>query len=84
MTRVVVHIDRLVLRGFRREDRHAVATGLQEELTRVFAEPEVTSHVRTMGDVPTLGVGPVAMPAGAEPQRVGESVARGIGAEVVR
>jgi hypothetical protein len=38
MTRVVVHIDRLVLRGFRHEDKHAFAEGLQEEISRLFAD----------------------------------------------
>ena len=28
--RVVIHIDELVLRGFRPEDRHAIAEGLQD------------------------------------------------------
>ena len=37
MKRVVVHIDRLVLNGFRHADRHAIAAGLQQELGRVFA-----------------------------------------------
>ena len=38
MRRVIVHVDRLVLRGVPAEQRHAIAEGLQRELRRVFTE----------------------------------------------
>ena len=82
MKRVVVHIDRLVLKGFRPEDRHAIATGLQQELGRVFADREAVSLLRARGDVSRLQVGGVPMEHGSKPQRVGESVGRGIGKEI--
>ena len=82
MTRVVVHIDRLVLTGFRREDRHAIAGGLQSELGRMFADREAVSRLRSMGDVSRLRVSGVNIEQGAKPQRVGESVAQGIGKEI--
>jgi hypothetical protein len=43
MKRVVVHVDRLLLKGFRHEDRHTIAVGLQRELGRVFADREAVS-----------------------------------------
>jgi hypothetical protein len=79
MKRVVVHIDRLVLNGFRHQDRHAIALGLQEELGRVFADQEAVSLLRAMGDVSQLQVGSVPIEHVSKPQRVGESVAHGIG-----
>ena len=79
MKRVVVYIDRLVLKGFRHEDRHAIAVGLQQELGRVFADREAVSLLRAMGDVSQLKVGGVHIEHGSKPQRVGESVAHGIG-----
>ena len=82
MKRVVVHIDRLVLKGFRPEDRHAIATGLQQELGRVFADREAVSLLSAMGDVQRLQVGGVPIEHGSRPQRVGESVAQGIGKEI--
>ena len=82
MKRVVVHIDRLVLKGFRHEDRHAIAAGLQQELGRVFADREAVSLLRAMGDVRRLQVGGVPIEQGSRPQRVGESVAQGIGKEI--
>ena len=82
MKRVVVHIDRLVLKGFRHEDRHAIATGLEQELGRVFADREAVSLLRARGDVSRLQVGGVSVGQGWTPRRVGESVAQGIGKEI--
>ena len=84
MRRVVVHIDRLVLNGFRREDRHAIATGLQQELGRVFGDREAVSLLKASGDVQRLKVGGVSVEHGAMPQLVGESVAQGIGKEIMK
>jgi hypothetical protein len=82
MKRVVVHIDRLVLRGVRQEDRHAVAAGLQQELQRVFGDREAVSKLRGMGDVSRLQVNGPNIRDSSEPQRLGQSVAQGIGAEI--
>ena len=82
MRRVVVHIDRLVLNGFRHEDRHAIAAGLQQELGRVFADREAASLLGAMGDMSRLHVSGVHIEQGSKPQRVGESVAQGIGKEI--
>ena len=76
---MVVHIDRLVLKGFRPEDRHAIAAGLQQELGRVFADREAVSLLSGMGDVARLQVPGVTVGQGSSPQRVGENVARNIG-----
>jgi len=82
MKRVLVHIDRLVLKGFRHEDRHAIAAGLRQELLRVFADREAVSHLRAMGDVSRLQAGGVHIRQGSTLQRVGENVAHGIGNEL--
>ena len=82
MKRVVVHIERLVLKGFRPEDRHAIAAGLKQELGRVFAERDAVSLLGVMRNVPRLLVSGVPIEAGSTPQRVGENVAQGIGKEI--
>ena len=82
MTRVIVHIDRLVLSGFRHEDRHAIAAGLQQQLGHVFADRETLALVRDGGDAARLQVGGVHIEHGLKPQRIGESVAQGIGKEI--
>jgi hypothetical protein len=81
---VVVHIDRLVLNGIRHADQHAFAAGLQQELGRVIADQEAVSPLTAMGDLVRLQVGGVHIARSSTPQRIGESVARGIGREINR
>jgi hypothetical protein len=82
MRRVIVHIDRLVLTGFRQEDRDAVAAGLQDELGRVFTDRDAASRVGAMSDVPRLQIGGVRIDHGAGARGIGESVAQHIGREI--
>jgi hypothetical protein len=82
MTRVVVRIDRLVLRGFRYDERHAIALGLQQELGRVFGDREAVPHLGAAEDRPRLSVGGVHLELGLKPQRIGANVAQGIGREI--
>jgi hypothetical protein len=84
MSRVVVHIDRLVLSGFRHADRDAVAAGVQQELQRAFANREVLARVRATGNIATVRVRGVEIAPRSSPRQVGETVARGIGREVTR
>jgi hypothetical protein len=81
MKRVVVHIDRLVLNGFRFEDRHAIAAGLQQELSRLLANPQAAQVLSGLGDISRLQVGRIHIAQGSKPQRVGTQVAQGIGKE---
>lgn len=77
--RVVIHIDELVLRGFRPEDRHAIAAGLQAELTHLYAtSPEALQALAGQGGVARLRIGEVPVAAGARPARVGAQLASGI------
>lgn len=79
MRRIVVKIDNLVLKGFRHEDRYAIAQGLQDQLTQLFAEPSMMQRLRNTGSIPRLQVGPVQMAADAKPQQIGRATADGIG-----
>lgn len=81
MKRVTVHIDRLVLKGFRHEDRHAVAAGLQQELSRLLVDPQTVQGLTGLGDISRLQVGSVQIAQGSKLQRVGARVAQGIGKE---
>jgi len=82
MKRVIVHIDSLVLRGFEHGDRHAIAAGLQQELTRLFADPRAARQLTTKGDVSRLRVGSININPALKPQGVGVAAARGIGREL--
>jgi hypothetical protein len=71
MKRVTVHIDSLVLRGFRHEDRDAIAAGLQQELGRLLADPQAAQQFTARGDVSRLRVGSIHVDPGTKPQRIG-------------
>lgn len=78
MTRVVLHIDRLVLKGFERQAREGIAEGLREELTRLLAAPEVARQLQSRHGIPALKVGAIRIQAGAPPAAIGVQAARGI------
>ena len=78
MQRVIVHIDQLVLKGFRHEDRHAFAANLQEELTRQLAEPDAIQNLMASGGLPRLKVGAEVTGLEFNAGRVGKATARGI------
>lgn len=85
MKRVVVHIDRLVLRGIDSADAHAVRAGVQAELQRLLANPHVA---RALVDGGPRGRVQAAMPVGADAgggrslgRAVAGAVARGIGGD---
>ena len=78
MKRVIVHIDSLVLKGFRHEDRHAIADGLNAELGRLLAEPDAARQLGAQDGVSRLRIGAVHIAHGAQPAAVGVQAARGI------
>lgn len=78
MKRVVVHIDRLVLRGFAREDRDGIADGLRLELENRLANTGALQHLTGMSSVPRLSMGNVQITHGEKPAQVGKLIASGI------
>ncbi|MEO8752658.1 MAG: hypothetical protein ABI624_08265 [Casimicrobiaceae bacterium] len=80
MKRVVIHIDHLSLNGFRHEDRHAIAVGLQERLAQLFGERAVVAGLAAGAgrEAPRLQAGNVRIEHGATPQRVGAHVAAAV------
>ena len=76
--RINLHIDRLVLRGFNHEDRQGIAEGLQQELARMFADPQAAQQLTASGDMPQLRIGNISIGHGAKPQYIGVQLARGI------
>jgi hypothetical protein len=79
MRRVRVNIESLVLKGVRYEDRHAVAAGLQQQLTQLLSESNMAHRLGEIGSIPHLRVKPVTLAADAKPQQVGKAAADGIG-----
>jgi len=79
MKRIVLHIDSLVLKGFRHEDRHGIAAGLQQELSRLLADPQTAQQLTANGDVSRLRVGSIHIGQNSKPQGIGSQIAQGIG-----
>jgi len=77
--RVIVHIDRLVLKGFRVEDRDTISSGLQRELTGLLAHPQAVQGLASPGDSSRLKLGRIHVAQGSKPDRVGAQVAQRIG-----
>ncbi len=77
--RITVNIENLVLKGFRAEDRHAVARGLQDQLTQLLSDPQTAQRLVSRGSIPHLRVPPVATAPEAKPQQIGRAAAGGIG-----
>ena len=79
MKRVVVHIDSLILKGFRYEDRHAVAAAVQDELARSLSAPGAAQNLVSFGSVPLLRLGSVNLGAETKPQQLGAETGRAVG-----
>jgi hypothetical protein len=82
--RVVMHIDSLVLKGFRYGDRRAIAAALQDELVRVLAAPEKARQLVGLGSTPQVRIGNVNMGADSEPAKIGAAVGSAIGKGLIR
>jgi hypothetical protein len=82
MKRVVVHIDRLVLKGFQHEGWHALSEGSREKLPSLFAEPRATRHLSLRRDLSCLKVNALQIKPEAKPSWIGKQAARGIAREI--
>lgn len=78
MRRVFVHIDRLVLRGIRPEDRREFAEGLRTGLAGLLAEPQATARIGRIGAIANLRAGRVPVVPGTTPSALGAGAARRI------
>ena len=78
MKRVVLHIDRLVLRRVRPEDRHAFAEGLRAELAGMLGDPTTATSISRAGTIARLRAGRVPVPPGTSPREAGAGAARRI------
>jgi len=78
--RVIVHIDRLVLRGIDPADKQAFAKGLEAELARVLSDPQARAAMTRSRRTPVMRLGRLPMQPGlAGARALGAGVARAIG-----
>lgn len=80
MKRIVLHVDRLVLNGIRREEGAAFAESLRRELTRQFSTPDAARQLASHGNTPRVTL-PVIRVHAAPAVQTGAQVARGIARE---
>ena len=82
MSRVVIHIDTLVLRGIDRADARAVSAGVQAELQRLLATPGAAVALAAGGDRHRLITEPARLALGssgaATGKRIAASIANGV------
>ena len=82
MRRVVVHIDRMVLKGFRNADAHAIGENMRSELARLLADPATGQRLASLGHVSSLHAGKVGLAPDARAptarHRRGPAIAKGI------
>jgi len=71
-----LHIERLVLDGLSTRDRGAVASAIERELGRLFAEHGVPQSLASGGASPALEGGTFDVPHGAGADAIGAHVAR--------
>lgn len=77
MTRLVLHIDRLVLRGVERADAAAVSAALQARLQTLLAA-DGGEALRQRAGTPMVRLGRVPLGAGRDAPALGEAVAERI------
>lgn len=76
MTRLVLHIDRLVLRGVARADAPAVAAALQGRLAELMrADPQLAAQLAAAGDRSRLRPARVSLVPGSGAAALGRRVA---------
>ena len=78
MTRIELHIDKLVLRGIDRADAKAVSAGVQAELRRLLADPGAVRALHQSGDRLRIKAAPAQIPAGTAGRDTGQHIAASI------
>ena len=71
-----MNIERLVLKGVRFEDRHAVAHGLQERLSLLLAEPGMAERIGATGSTSRLRLGQVRVTGDMRGPQIGQVTGR--------
>jgi hypothetical protein len=78
MRRVLVHVNRLVLKGIRHEDRLSLVEGLRRELRLQLAEPGLANNLQRETHVPRLDGGRIRLGSTAGPASIGTQAGRRI------
>jgi len=78
MSRVVVHIDGLILRGFHGADTNDMIDGLRQELARAWATQNIALSLTHRNDLSRVRTRDVRIGPRPKPTQVGQAVAQSI------
>jgi hypothetical protein len=73
--RLVLHVESVVLNGFKSQDRVAFAEALQSELERHCADPTAARALALRGGVSKLSLSGAVVPRSLKPEQIGAWVA---------
>lgn len=75
-----LHIDRLILDGVHIPDgqRHLLQTSVQTELTRLFADREISPGLASGGALPHVSASGIQLSNGSDPVQLGRQIARSV------
>jgi hypothetical protein len=80
VSRIDLHIDRVVIHGLEAADQKALLEGLGHELSRIFSDPNVRASIARSRRTPVLRLGRTAWePGPAGTRKLGAGIARAIG-----
>jgi len=84
MKKVVIHVDRLVLRGIPAEHRNAFVLQFRQELTSRLADPETARRLSKRSSSARMTAGPVPVPGDGGTEDLGRQTAMAIAREMRR
>jgi hypothetical protein len=70
-----VHIEEVVLHGFRPQDGHGIGDALERELARLLSEPHARAGLAEGRDLPSVDAGRVSLQPGAPADAIGRRLA---------
>jgi hypothetical protein len=75
---IELHIEELVLRGFAPGDRYRIAEGVEQELSRLFADGGVPESLADGGEIASVDGGAIEVAPGSMAEVVGAQVAKAV------
>lgn len=75
---IELHIEELVLHGFKSGDRHAITEAVQQELARLFAEQGLPTSLAQSTEIAHITGNQFNVKANAKPRSIGTQVAESV------
>ncbi len=78
MDEIELHIEELILYGFKHADRQRIAEAVQEELTRLLKENKLPEIFERHGEHPHIHGGPLVIHTGERPEATGGGIGQAL------